>query len=94
MFKNLPKVLVKSLMAISYSAPTKYLVKRVLYLWKECFLIVKVKPIIEHFEVEVTTKNKTILKAVKIKSIHELKKILDKVEKNVQITKEDIDNNG
>ena len=92
MFQNLPNALKKSMLIVSHCSVTKELVKLVLYLWLEFKYIVKVKPIISHFEVEVTSsKDIKIKKLTKIKRICDLRRIIEKIIKDNCITGKEID---
>lgn len=87
---DLPKKLLKSLAVVTLMVAEKELKKLILYLWLEFSILIHINPIVKEYEIEITHKDKDVLKK-KIKNLSDLKNIIDKQIKSNVIKKKEID---
>lgn len=92
MFNNLPKVVTQTIFLIKALNPLRgmALIQRVIYLWREFYIKVRLIPIVESIKVEFKYKEE-MLTSCKIKNIEDLIKIIDRIALNNSEKGKDID---
>lgn len=82
MFAKLPKIIILTIFLIKALdlKETVNLIQAVTYLWREFYIKVKVKPIIEHFKVSFYYKEEKLC-GTEIKDLKDLLKLVEDVQK-------------